>query len=345
MGTVVQRGKSYRAMVRMAGHQAEYKTFPTAAEAKRWVKERERELEEQTPTNPKVLISELIELYIRDVVPLRRMTDDHVKHDLRSLKNHFKGVRLIDLRGKGLSDWVMKHAGRISPRSINIYVSRLYGVLRQIEHREDAGIPWKDMDRCRKKLLQLGYLAPSGVRNRRVSDAELTQIKEQIMKPFVRTPYNDIIDFCVASAMRIGEVCRIRWGDLDRERRMVLIRDRKHPTRKFDNDQWVPLLGDCMAIIERQQVRKKDPERIFPFRPHDISLRFRAAADRVGLTDVVLHDLRHEGISRLFEMGFQIQEVALVSGHTNWKTLQRYTHLRPDDLLAKERMLRERLTA
>lgn len=74
-----------------------------------------------------------------------------------------------------------------------------------------------------------------------------------------------------------------------------------------------------------------------------MSLRFRAAADKVGLEDIVLHDLRHEGISRLFELGFQIQEVALVSGHTNWKTLQRYTHLQPQALVAKERMLREGL--
>jgi len=38
----------------------------------------------------------------------------------------------------------------------------------------------------------------------------------------------------------------------------------------------------------------------------------------VGVEDAVLHDLRHEAISRLFELGFEIQEVGMVSGHTNW---------------------------
>lgn len=40
----------------------------------------------------------------------------------------------------------------------------------------------------------------------------------------------------------------------------------------------------------------------------------------------------HEGISRLFEQGYQIQEVALVSGHKSWKNLKRYTQLRAVDL-------------
>jgi len=47
------------------------------------------------------------------------------------------------------------------------------------------------------------------------------------------------------------------------------------------------------------------------------------------------NDMRHEGISRLFEKGFQIPEVALVSGHKDWKMLKRYTNLRPENLLKK----------
>jgi site-specific recombinase XerD len=34
----------------------------------------------------------------------------------------------------------------------------------------------------------------------------------------------------------------------------------------------------------------------------------------------------------LFEAGFSIQQVALVTGHKDWKMLRRYTHLRPEAL-------------
>ena len=51
----------------------------------------------------------------------------------------------------------------------------------------------------------------------------------------------------------------------------------------------------------------------------------------------MFQDRRHDGISRLFELGFAIQEVALISGHKDWKMLRRYTHLRPQSLIELER--------
>ena len=41
-------------------------------------------------------------------------------------------------------------------------------------------------------------------------------------------------------------------------------------------------------------------------------------------------DLRHEAASRLFEVGFRIEQVALVTGHKDWKMLKRYTNLKPE---------------
>ena len=47
------------------------------------------------------------------------------------------------------------------------------------------------------------------------------------------------------------------------------------------------------------------------------------------------HDFRHEGISRLFEKGWSIQEVALVSGHQSWSSLKRYANLKEEIILKK----------
>ncbi len=43
------------------------------------------------------------------------------------------------------------------------------------------------------------------------------------------------------------------------------------------------------------------------------------------------HDLRHEAIER----GLSLPEVALISGHRDHRMLMRYTHLRPEKLVAK----------
>jgi integrase len=47
------------------------------------------------------------------------------------------------------------------------------------------------------------------------------------------------------------------------------------------------------------------------------------------------HDLRHEAVTRLFEKGLNPIEVGMVSGHKTLSMLQRYTHLRSEELVSK----------
>ncbi len=53
------------------------------------------------------------------------------------------------------------------------------------------------------------------------------------------------------------------------------------------------------------------------------------------MDDFHFHDLRHEAVSRLFEKGLNIAEVSAISGHKELKMLQRYTHLRAEDLVRR----------
>ncbi len=48
-----------------------------------------------------------------------------------------------------------------------------------------------------------------------------------------------------------------------------------------------------------------------------------------------IHYLCHEAISRFFERGLSLPEVALIRGHRDHRMLLRYTHLRPENLVAK----------
>jgi integrase len=45
--------------------------------------------------------------------------------------------------------------------------------------------------------------------------------------------------------------------------------------------------------------------------------------------------LRHEAVSRFFEMGMPVPEVALISGHKDVRHLFRYTHLNPENVFKK----------
>ena len=53
------------------------------------------------------------------------------------------------------------------------------------------------------------------------------------------------------------------------------------------------------------------------------------------LQDLHFHDLRHEATSRFFELGLNVVEVAAITGHKDLKMVQRYTHLRAENLVRK----------
>jgi integrase len=137
--------------------------------------------------------------------------------------------------------------------------------------------------------------------------------------------------------MRQDEICRIEWADIDRDNKMLLIRDRKDPRRKNGNDQRVPLLDvsgyDAWTIIEEQRkFAGSNGGRIFPYNGRSVGTAFRRQCRELKIKNLHFHDLRHEATSRLFEAGFSIEQVALVTGHKDWKMLRRYTHLRPEHL-------------
>jgi len=141
----------------------------------------------------------------------------------------------------------------------------------------------------------------------------------------------DLIPFAVATAMRLGEIVGLRWEDVNEKDKTVVIRDRKDPKLKKGNNQVVPLLPDAWEILQRQPKLENEP-RIFPFSANTVPTIFPRACQALGIEDLRFHDLRHEGASRLFEMGYQIQEVAVFTGHRNWNQLRRYTQIKPASL-------------
>jgi integrase len=111
----------------------------------------------------------------------------------------------------------------------------------------------------------------------------------------------------------------------------------KNPGQKIGNDVWCHLPPEALAIL--QTMPKVLPE-ISPYSAESVSTSWTRARQLLGvedlhfhdlrleIEDLHLHDLRHDGVSRLFEMDWDIPRVASVSGHRDWNSIRRYTHLR-----------------
>ncbi|MEZ8106809.1 site-specific integrase [Vibrio cortegadensis] len=190
-------------------------------------------------------------------------------------------------------------------------------------------------------LIDMGLIGKSQKRTRRPTKIELESLKDGLTKrqnkrPNGRTriPYLDILEFSILTCMRIGEVCKIQWDDINEEHRTVIVRDRKDPRKKAGNHMIVPLLAESFDIAMNQP--KKHPL-IFPYNPRSVTAGFQRVRNELGIEDLRYHDLRREGASRLFEKGYSIEEVAQVTGHRNLNILwQVYTQLFPHKLHEKK---------
>jgi integrase len=176
-------------------------------------------------------------------------------------------------------------------------------------------------------LKKLGLIRKGLERTRRPTLDELHRLMEHFgrikdHRPST-IPMQKIVAFALFSTRRQEEITLLRWDDLDGDR--ILVRDMKHPGDKIGNNVYCELPPEALAVV---QTMPREGERIFPYSTDAISAAFTRACKFLGIQDLRFHDLRHEGISRLFEIGKTVPQAAAVSGHRSWTSLKRYTHIR-----------------
>ena len=318
----------WRALIRRKGHKDISKRFDTKSKAMAWA----RDIEGQIVSGVKVAtvaggdtVGQLIEKYRKLRASTRPILDTSTEHyTLKQLKKNLGAIVAARLSVDDLLGWAQnRRDSGVGPYTINCDLSKLGTVLRYA----GDGLP-DAIGAARPKLKYLGLIGGGGVRERRPTEDESTRVLEWLAREKGQV-YSDFVLFGALTAMRRSEVCRLVWADLDREKKMVLVRDRKDPRAKVGNDQWVPLLGAAYQLVLDQG--EKD-ERIFPVHPQTVSKYFTQCCREIAIPDLHLHDMRHEGISAMFEDGFGIPQVAIVSGHKDWRHLKRYTNIKPESL-------------
>jgi integrase len=136
-----------------------------------------------------------------------------------------------------------------------------------------------------------------------------------------------IVTLGLETAMRRGEILAIKKAHFDPSKRTLLI-----PESKNGRSRTIPLSITALELLSAHAI--KDGW-LFPITANAFRLAWERVKERVGIEDLRFHDLRHEAISRLFEKGLSVPEVALISGHRDLRMLLRYTHPMTDRILRK----------
>jgi integrase len=337
MGTITERKRKdgsvgYRARVRVMRDGQTYhetETFDRRPPATAWMKQREREL-----AKPGVIDS------VKSADPtlakaIDRYTEESIKEIGRTKAQVLKAIKKFPIadmacstiKSKDIIEFLQSLTSQ--PQTVGNYASHLAAIFAIARPMWDYRLDDREMKDAITVARRMGIISRSLQRDRRPTLEELDQLLGHFIERRKRAPQampmHKVVVFALFSTRRQDEITRIAWDDFQKEHKRVLVRDMKHPGEKLGNDTWVDLPMEAIQVID--SMAKKKPE-IFPFSTDAITANFTRACKLLGIEDLHFHDLRHEGISRLFEMGLNIPHVAAVSGHRSWVSLKRYTHIR-----------------
>jgi len=233
----------------------------------------------------------------------------------------------------------VRRAAGIQPATIKQDMTFLVIVLKHAENIwEIEGVSLAAWNKAKTQLANEQLIAKSRPRTRRPKLEELERIeaffRSRNEDPRTKIPMDVITRFSYLTARRISETCRLRRGDVNLEKRTCIVRDLKNPKGKGEHGEF-PLLGEAWDIVqERFKVIADHPDaRLFAYNSHSCSACYTDAKKKLGIAGLRLHDNRREAISRMFERGFNVPEVAKLSLHKNPSMLLNvYTALKPEDL-------------
>lgn len=350
MASIYRIGTKWRAQVRLKGKPAQSQVFDTQQEAKRWARSIEGSLHKNNGGDEFALYSEVHEKYFASIshcgVTKKKICD--------YLKKYWGSYRLSQITSATVSDYALKRQGEGVAPSTVLTDLVYFGVVLQhggmLLNNEEALRARLRLGGAVKTLRNLKVVAESRRRSRRPTEDELRRLEEYFFqRKLSQVPMWDIVLFAIATCMRLGEIVGVGgivWEDFDEKNRLLTIRGRKDPENPQGFDQTIPLLTghvrvlgeviDPVAVLLRQKTARGRRGRVFPFGETTVTGSFRKACDAAKIEDLHFHDLRHDGISRMFLPGrYSIPEVAAVSGHKSWANLKRYTQIDPAELHKK----------
>jgi integrase len=315
MATIRKRGQKYQVQVRRNGHRSITRSFHTFRDADAWARQTEVQADRrELPPDPNrlraITLGQLITRY-KDTVSIRKKTRDRERIMLDALlRRPICSLCLSDLRTEDFAAYRDERLREVKPSSV---ARELAPVRHMFEiARKEWGIPLRQ-----NPLAQLSIMGADPRRERRLRDGELARLlaaakgsRNRYLVP--------IILFALVTGMRRGEILALKWRDIDRTARSLLI-----PSSKNGYPRVIPLLPEAIQVIAQLP---RSGERVFPVAANALRLAWERLRRRAGLADLRFHDLRHEAISRFFEAGLSTAEVALISGHRDARMLFRYTH-------------------
>jgi len=332
------RGEKWQVQIRREGEASLTRSFHRKKDAEVWARQLELQADQlKLPKDPRALerwtLGELVERY-RDEVSIHKRGFEIEKLVLNAFLRHkLCSKHLSEISQSDFAAYRDERLKNIKPNSLKRQLAIIHNLFEVA--REEWGLPIRE-----NPLNKLRLTETDQRRERRLREGELDRLIEAAKTR--RNPYiTAIILLAVETGMRRGEILGIHWDHINFDGRSLLI-----PHTKNGYARTIPLTAKALEVLEDKREGigisngfppppSEDDVAVFPITPNAFRLAWERVKKRAGIEDLHFHDLRHEAISRFFEMGLTAPEVVLISGHRDMRMLFRYTHPMRTGILVK----------
>ena len=154
---------------------------------------------------------------------------------------------------------------------------------------------------------------------------------------------NLAIYLALYSGMRIGEICALRWRDIEFDERQLFVRSTVirtkngqsaiAPPKSESSQRVIPLTQQLTKLLAAERACScsefvfSSPRKDGFLNPRTLQYRFQAVLSRLGISSISFHALRHTFATRWIECGMDVKSLSEVLGHAGVQiTLDIYVH-------------------
>ena len=351
-GSITQRGDKYRVCLdygvdRSGRRVRKYRTFDTKRDATRAFNEHKVKMDKGTQVLPsEYTFAQWLDYWYKDII-LPQIEETTAYGYRGMIENYLKPqlgeIRLQKLTARAIQQyytWLMDEK-KLSPNTVIKHHNLLTNTLNAAERQEYiTKNPMRAVSPPKKRQREAKFYTPE----------QLGILLDKAVGTRLELP----VFICAYLGLRRGELCGLRWSDVDLEHKTITIENTRTQAGKKEIEKgtktasstrtlYLPetLCDMLKAAKEHQQACRAEYKNAYddndyvvvmedgrPFRPNYLSELFGKFLADNDLPKIVLHELRHTFASLSNQAGIPAYNIGKALGHSTPATTQKiYTHL------------------
>mgnify|MGYP004664475141 FL=1 len=351
-GSITQRGDKYRVCFdygidREGRRVRKYRTFDTKRDATRAFNEHKVKMDKGTQIMPsEYTFAQWLDYWYKDII-LPQIEETTAYGYRGMIENYLKPqlgeIRLQKLTARDIQQyytWLMGEK-KLSPNTVIKHHNLLTNTLNAAERQEYiTKNPMRAVSPPKKRQREAKFYTPE----------QLGILLDKAVGTRLELP----VFICAYLGLRRGELCGLRWGDVDIEHKTITIENTRTQAGKKEIEKgtktasstrtlYLPdtLCDILKAAKENQQACRAEYKNAYddndyvvvmedgrPFRPNYLSELFGKFLADNDLPKIVQHELRHTFASLSNQAGIPAYNIGKALGHSTPATTQKiYTHL------------------